>query len=100
MSEPKISIRDLRKAFGPKQVLDGVRIDVAAGGALVGSSGSGTGKSVLLKHIIGLLRPDAGSIVVDGQAVETLGNREITAVRRKLGMAFPGGARVGSLGGG
>ena len=97
MSEPKISIRDIRKAFGPKQVLDGVRIDVAAGESVVVIGGSGTGKSVLLKHIIGLLRPDSGSIVIDGQAVETLGNREITEFRRKFGMSFQEGALFDSM---
>lgn len=96
-NQPKISIRDIRKAFGPKQVLDGVRIDVAAGESLVVIGGSGTGKSVLLKHIIGLLRPDSGSIVIDEQAVETLGNREITNFRRKFGMSFQEGALFDSM---
>jgi phospholipid/cholesterol/gamma-HCH transport system ATP-binding protein len=105
MSEPltsgqpaaKISIQDIRKSFGPKQVLDGVRLDVAEGESLVVIGGSGTGKSVLLKHIIGLLRPDSGSIVVDGLAVETLGNREITEFRRKFGMSFQEGALFDSM---
>ncbi|HKH45438.1 MAG TPA: ABC transporter ATP-binding protein [Thermoanaerobaculia bacterium] len=104
MSEPipaesraKISIRDLHKSFGPKLVLDGVNVDVAPGESLVIIGGSGTGKSVLLKHVIGLLKPDAGTIQVDGVAVETLGNREITEFRRKFGMAFQEGALFDSM---
>lgn len=102
MSEPqgnpaKIRIHDLRKSFGPKQVLDGVDVDVAAGEALVIIGGSGTGKSVLLKHIIGLLKPDSGTVRVDGEAVETLSNREITEFRRKFGMSFQEGALFDSM---
>jgi phospholipid/cholesterol/gamma-HCH transport system ATP-binding protein len=97
MTEPKISIRDLHKSFGPKKVLDGVDIDVAPGEALVVIGGSGTGKSVLLKHIIGLLKPDSGSVVVDGTAVETLDNRQITEFRRKFGMSFQEGALFDSM---
>ncbi len=93
----KIRIRDLRKSFGPKVVLDGVDLDVAPGESLVIIGGSGTGKSVLLKHVIGLLRPDSGTVEVDGVAVETLGNREITEFRRKFGMAFQEGALFDSM---
>jgi phospholipid/cholesterol/gamma-HCH transport system ATP-binding protein len=105
MSEPqrasaapaKIRIQDLRKSFGPKVVLDGVNADVAPGEALVIIGGSGTGKSVLLKHIIGLLKPDSGTIEVDGIAVEGLNNREITEFRRKFGMSFQEGALFDSM---
>jgi len=93
----KIAIRDLHKSFGPKLVLDGVDLDVAAVESLVIIGGSGTGKSVLLKHVIGLLKPDAGSVEVDGVAVEKLGNREITEFRRKFGMAFQEGALFDSM---
>ena len=93
----KIRIRGLRKSFGPKQVLDGVDLDVAAAESLVIIGGSGTGKSVLLKHIIGLLRPDGGTVEVDGTAVESLGNREITEFRRKFGMSFQEGALFDSM---
>src|SRR5215210_2567248 len=93
----KIHIADLRKSFGPKTVLDGVSIDVAQAESLVIIGGSGTGKSVLLKHIIGLLRPDSGTVEVDGTAVENLGNREITEFRRKFGMAFQEGALFDSM---
>jgi phospholipid/cholesterol/gamma-HCH transport system ATP-binding protein len=101
MPEPqataKIQIQDLHKSFGSKVVLDGVDIDIASGEALVVIGGSGTGKSVLLKHIIGLLKPDSGSVVVDGTAVETLNNRQITEFRRKFGMSFQEGALFDSM---
>jgi len=93
----KIHIRDLRKSFGPKQVLDGVDVDIAPAESLVIIGGSGTGKSVLLKHVIGLLKPDSGTVEVDGTAVETLGNRQITEFRRKFGMAFQEGALFDSM---
>ncbi len=93
----KIRIQDLHKAFGSKVVLDGVTVDIAPAESLVIIGGSGTGKSVLLKHIIGLLKPDSGTVEVDGTAVETLGNREITEFRRKFGMAFQEGALFDSM---
>src|SRR5678816_3116446 len=95
--QPKIRLRGLRKSFGPKLVLDGVDLDIAAGESMVIIGGSGTGKSVLLKHVIGLLRPDAGTVEVDGTAVEKLGNREITEFRRKFGMSFQEGALFDSM---
>ena len=96
-AQAKIAIRDLHKAFGPKVVLDGVDLDVAPGESLVIIGGSGTGKSVLLKHVVGLLKPDAGTVEVDGVAVEKLGNRQITDFRRKFGMAFQEGALFDSM---
>jgi phospholipid/cholesterol/gamma-HCH transport system ATP-binding protein len=93
----KIRIRGLHKSFGPKVVLDGVDVDVAPAESLVIIGGSGTGKSVLLKHVIGLLKPDSGTVEVDGTAVERLGNREITEFRRKFGMSFQEGALFDSM---
>src|SRR4029079_7941660 len=95
--DPKIRLRGLRKSFGPKLVLDGIDLDIAAGESMVIIGASGTGKSVLLKHVIGLLRPDAGTVLVDGVAVESLGNRDITEFRRKFGMAFQEGALFDSM---
>jgi phospholipid/cholesterol/gamma-HCH transport system ATP-binding protein len=98
MSAPqKISVRRLKKAFGPKQVLDGLDIDCPPGESLVVIGGSGTGKTVLVKCILGLLRPDAGSIQIDG--VETLGLRGAARQRlmRRMGMLFQGGALFDSL---
>jgi phospholipid/cholesterol/gamma-HCH transport system ATP-binding protein len=94
---PKIAVRGLKKSFGAKQVLDGVDIDVAAGESLVIIGGSGTGKSVTIKCIVGLLVPDAGSIRIDG--VETVGltGRAREQLMHKFGMLFQGSALFDSL---
>jgi phospholipid/cholesterol/gamma-HCH transport system ATP-binding protein len=94
---PKIAVRGLEKSFGPKRVLDGVDIDCAVGESLVIIGGSGTGKSVLVKCILGLLHPEAGSIRIDG--VESVGMRrgERTALMHKFGMLFQGSALFDSL---
>jgi phospholipid/cholesterol/gamma-HCH transport system ATP-binding protein len=98
MSEtPKIRIRELRKAFGPKTVLDGVDLEVADGESLVVIGGSGTGKSVLLKCILGLLTPDSGTIEVDGQEVTGMSRGERAEVMQKFGMLFQGSALFDSL---
>jgi phospholipid/cholesterol/gamma-HCH transport system ATP-binding protein len=93
----KIRLRSLCKAFGPKEVLSGVDLDVAAGTSTVIIGGSGTGKSVLLKHIIGLLRPDSGTVEVDGVEVHGLAGEALTTFRRKFGMAFQEGALFDSM---
>jgi phospholipid/cholesterol/gamma-HCH transport system ATP-binding protein len=93
----RLTIRGLKKAFGPKQVLDGVDLSVAAGESLVIIGGSGTGKSVLLKCILGLLTPDAGSIRLDGQELVGLKGRALEAARARFGMLFQGGALFDSL---
>src|SRR5262245_28516891 len=95
--EAKIRIRGLEKSFGPKRVLDGVDLDVKAAEPLAIIGGSGTGKSVLLKHVIGLLKPDAGTVEIDGTAIETLDNRRITEFRRRFGMSFQEGALFDSM---
>ena len=89
---PKIRIRGLRKAFGDKRVLDGVDLDVASHSSTVVIGGSGTGKSVLLKCILGLIRPDAGSIEIDGVDVLRLSPRDAQARRARIGMLFQNGA--------
>ncbi len=93
----KISLRGVSKSFGTKVVLDQCDLDIAEGESIVIIGGSGTGKSVLLKHIIGLLRPDAGSVRVDGIDIATLDHREITTFRRRFGMAFQEGALFDSM---
>ncbi|MBR2299112.1 MAG: ATP-binding cassette domain-containing protein [Alphaproteobacteria bacterium] len=97
MSETKISIRDLHKVFGSKKVLDGVDLDIQKGESLVVIGGSGTGKSVLIKCIQGLLTPDSGSIKIDG--VETVDAKESLKkdMHSKMGMLFQGGALFDSL---
>jgi phospholipid/cholesterol/gamma-HCH transport system ATP-binding protein len=94
---PKIAIRGLKKAFGSKVVLDGVDLDVGVAESVVIIGGSGTGKSVLLKCILGLLTPEAGSIKIDGQEVTGLPEREREAINRKFGMLFQGAALFDSL---
>jgi phospholipid/cholesterol/gamma-HCH transport system ATP-binding protein len=94
---PKISIRGLKKHFGPKKVLDGIDLDVGVAESVVVIGGSGTGKSVLLKCILGLLEPDAGSIKIDGQEVVGLSAAEREKVNGKFGMLFQGAALFDSL---
>ena len=93
MSEHKIEIRNLYKAFGSKKVLDGVDLDVKKGESLVVIGGSGTGKSVLIKCIQGLLAPDNGSIKIDGE--EIIGSQK--DIHQKMGMLFQGAALFDSL---
>ena len=94
---PKIAIRGLRKSFGAKHVLQGVDLDVPAGRSLVVIGGSGTGKSVLIKCVLGLLRPDAGSIRVDGVEVVDADRATLDGLRARFGMLFQGGALFDSL---
>ena len=97
MEKVKISIRNLRKSFGKKQVLAGVDLDVYAGESLVVIGGSGTGKSVLIKCIQGLLTPDAGSIKINGNEVVGARGSEQRDFHSKMGMLFQGGALFDSL---
>lgn len=94
---PKIRVRGLRKAFGAKQVLDGIDLDVMAGTSTVVIGGSGTGKSVLLKCILGLMEPDDGTIEIDGRDLLGLPPGERRAVRAQIGMLFQNGALFDSL---
>jgi phospholipid/cholesterol/gamma-HCH transport system ATP-binding protein len=95
--ELTVRIRGLHKSFGPKKVLTGIDLDVRTGESLVVIGGSGTGKSVLLKHVIGLMQPDRGTVEVDGIDVSSLGYREITGFRRRFGMSFQEGALFDSM---
>jgi phospholipid/cholesterol/gamma-HCH transport system ATP-binding protein len=94
---PRIRLRGLCKRFGDKQVLDGVDLDVMAGTSMVVIGGSGSGKSVLLKCILGLLEPDAGTIEIDGRNLLTLPQRERETLRQRIGMLFQNGALFDSL---
>ena len=87
---PKISLRGVTKSFGPQKVLQGIDLDVAKGESMVVIGGSGTGKSVLLKCILGLMRPDAGSIKIDDQETVALADGGRADVMRKFGMLFQG----------
>jgi phospholipid/cholesterol/gamma-HCH transport system ATP-binding protein len=93
----KIRLRGLAKAFGPKQVLDGVDLDIRAGHSMVILGGSGSGKSVTLKCILGLIRPDAGLIEIDGRDLSTLTRKQREEVNDRIGMLFQNGALFDSL---
>ena len=94
---PKISVRGLKKSFGRKRVLDGIDLDCAGGESLVVIGGSGTGKSVLVKCILGLLHPEAGSIRIDGGETVRLRRRARARLMQKFGMLFQGSALFDSL---
>lgn len=97
MSDTKIKITNLKKAFGRKVVLDGVDLDIRKGESLVVIGGSGTGKSVLIKCIQGILTPDTGSIKIDGNEVVGVTEEQKEAMHSKMGMLFQGGALFDSL---
>ncbi|MBC7432865.1 MAG: ATP-binding cassette domain-containing protein, partial [Rubritepida sp.] len=90
-------LRGVRKAFGPKQVLDGGVLTVPARGALVVLGGSGSGKSVMLRCILGLIQPDAGVIEVGGRDVAAMGRADRRVLMDRIGMLFQGGALFDSL---
>ncbi|MDA8086960.1 MAG: ABC transporter ATP-binding protein [Nitrospiraceae bacterium] len=92
-----IEIRDLHKSFGSHQVLRGVDLLVEDGQSMVVIGGSGSGKSVLMKHIIGLLKPDKGSVLVDGTDITRLDAKHLYEVRKKFGMLFQGAALFDSM---
>jgi phospholipid/cholesterol/gamma-HCH transport system ATP-binding protein len=94
---PKIAVRGLEKSFGPKRVLDGVDIDCRVGESLVIIGGSGTGKSVLVKCILGILHPEAGSIRIDGVETVSMRRGARTELMHKFGMLFQGSALFDSL---
>jgi phospholipid/cholesterol/gamma-HCH transport system ATP-binding protein len=93
----KIEIKGLTKRFGKKVVLDGIDLTIAQGESVVVIGGSGSGKSVLLKCVLGIITPDSGSIKIDGQEVTGLSMRERQETMRKFGMLFQGGALFDSL---
>ena len=97
MVASKISLRGVTKSFGPKKVLRGIDLEVTPGESMVVIGGSGTGKSVLLKCILGLMQPDDGSIKIDGVETVELGDNGRSQVMRKFGMLFQGGALFDSL---
>ena len=92
-----IEARQLKKSFGPQRVLDGVDLRVEKGESVVIIGRSGGGKSILLKHLIGLLRPDEGDVIIDGETIAGMNERQLLKVRRKFGMLFQGAALFDSL---
>lgn len=97
MSEPIIRFTNVQKAFGPKVVYEDATLDIYPGETLTILGGSGTGKSVLIKMLIGLLRADAGSIQAWGQEVTKMSERDLLGVRRRIAMLFQNGALFDSL---
>src|SRR6266498_100854 len=96
-SSPMIAVRSLAKKIGEQEILRGVDLNVARGETLAIIGRSGGGKSVLLKHLVGLMEPDAGEIWVDGQNIIGLTERQLGAVREKIGILFQGAALFDSM---
>jgi phospholipid/cholesterol/gamma-HCH transport system ATP-binding protein len=92
-----IEVRELTKSFGPNVILDGVSLCIDKGESVVIIGRSGGGKSVLLKHLIALLKPDAGEVLVDGENIVPLNERQLLRVRRKFGMLFQSAALFDSM---
>src|SRR4029079_5613459 len=90
--EPFVEFHDVYKAYGPKQVLRGASLTVFRGEVLVILGGSGSGKSVTLRHMLGLEAPDAGRVIVEEEDVTDLSEEELYRVRKKFGMLFQSGA--------
>ncbi|MGH8884948.1 MAG: ABC transporter ATP-binding protein [Egibacteraceae bacterium] len=95
--EPAIRVRNLTKSFGPRLVLEDISLDIPKGACTVVLGPSGTGKSVLLRHLVGLLRPDRGEVWVGDKNMPTLRTRELLEVRKRFGVLFQDGALFGSL---
>jgi phospholipid/cholesterol/gamma-HCH transport system ATP-binding protein len=95
--EAAISIRGLTKSFGPQTIFEDVSMEIPKGLVTIVLGPSGTGKSVFLKHLVGLLRPDRGEVWVDGQNIPALRERALYDVRKKFGVLFQDGALFGSM---
>src|SRR5881396_1437897 len=96
-SSPMIAVRSLAKKIGEQEILRGVDLEVATGETLAIIGRSGGGKSVLLKHLVGLIAPDTGEIWVDGQNIIGMNERQLGAIRVKVGILFQGGALFDSM---
>ncbi len=92
-----IEARELRKSFGKQTVLDGVNLRIESGESVVIIGRSGGGKSILLKHLIGLMQPDAGEVLIDGESLKGLNERRLILVRTKFGMLFQSAALFDSM---
>ena len=92
-----IEVRDLKKSFGTHSILDGVSFRIEKGESVVIIGRSGGGKSVLLKHLIGLLQPDAGQVLIEGEDIVPMNERELLRVRHKFGMLFQSAALFDSM---
>ncbi|HWD91952.1 MAG TPA: ABC transporter ATP-binding protein [Verrucomicrobiae bacterium] len=92
-----IEVRNLKRNFGAQKILDGVSLRIESGESVVIIGRSGGGKSVLLKHIVGLLQPDSGEVLIDGENIVSMNERELLRVRSKFGMLFQGAALFDSM---
>ena len=97
MSKAYIRFTDVHKSFGDKKVLQGVSFDIVPGETMVVLGGSGSGKSVLIRHIIGLHKPDSGRVEVDGEDIVEYDERRLIPIRTKIAMLFQGGALFDSM---
>ena len=97
MTDYKIQMKDVYKSFGDKHILRRIDLNVERGTSMVIIGGSGTGKSVTLKCVLGLMKPDRGSILIDGQETTKFGERDRDILMKKFGMLFQGGALFDSL---
>ncbi|MGH7297527.1 MAG: ABC transporter ATP-binding protein [Polyangiaceae bacterium] len=97
MGEPIVRFRGVKKAFGPKVIFAGLTLDLFRGETITVMGASGSGKSVMLKMLIGLLRPDAGETLFDGDDVSKMGEDQLTEVRRRIAYLFQGAALFDSL---
>ena len=96
-SLPMIEVRELKKSFGPQEVLRDVSLSVRKAASLVVIGGSGCGKTVFLKILIGLMKPDSGQVFIEGQEISSLSERELIPIRKRFGMVFQGSALFDSL---
>ena len=92
-----IEVRELKKSFGPNPILNGVNFTIQDGESVVIIGRSGGGKSVLLKHLVGLLQPDSGQVLIDGENIVGMNERELLRVRGRFGMLFQGAALFDSM---
>jgi phospholipid/cholesterol/gamma-HCH transport system ATP-binding protein len=92
-----IEVRNLEKSFGSHKILNGVNMRIEKGESVVIIGRSGGGKSVLLKHLIGLLQPDSGQVLIEGEDIGPMNERQLLRVRRKFGMLFQGAALFDSM---
>ncbi len=97
MNEAFVRFQDVHKAFGANEVLRGITFDIRRGETMVVLGGSGSGKSVLIRHIIGLHHPDRGDVIVDGQNIVEFTERQLIPIRKKVAMLFQGGALFDSM---